>query len=65
MFPAWRWPNICGLLQIVKTVERILYAADEEEAKDIIAEAQRLPAAFTAGAAPAEGSAEGADVAAA
>lgn len=43
-----------GHLKIVKAVERILYAVDEDEAKNIIGEAQRDPAQFTAQAAMAQ-----------
>ena len=38
-------------VQIVKTVERILYAVDDEEAKNIIAGANRDAQAYRAGAA--------------
>jgi len=37
--------------QIVKTVERILYAVDDEEAKNIIADANSDAQAYRAGAA--------------
>ena len=40
--------------QIVKTVERILYAVDDEEAKNIIADANRDAGAYRAGAAAVE-----------
>ena len=42
------------ILQIVKTVERILYAVDDEEAKNIIADANRDAEAYRAGAATTE-----------
>ncbi len=40
--------------QIVKTVERILYAVDDEEAKNIIADANRDAQAYRIGAATSE-----------
>ena len=39
-------------MQVVGTVEQILYAVDDEEAKRIIAEAQREPGHYLLDAAP-------------
>ena len=50
---SWSEPHASAHVtaQIVKTVERILYAVDDEEAKNIIADANCDAQAYRAGAA--------------